>query len=122
MTLTALRSMTRKALAARAKKQQIVGWNQMTKDELVTALSARLRRSPAGSSRGRNGSRPAHPMGHGKTNGRNGADRDTKTAHRSIGGSHLNGHRLLKSTVIPTAPGDIRDALTAEAHDPFWIH
>jgi hypothetical protein len=46
--------MTRKALATRAKKQQIAGWNQMTKDELVTALSARLRRVPAESSRSRN--------------------------------------------------------------------
>jgi uncharacterized protein len=122
MTLTALRSMTRKALAAHAKKRQIAGWNQMTKDELVTALSARLRRAPAAPSRGRNGSRPAASMGDAKSNGRNGADRDVKSTHRSIGGNHLNGHRLLKSSVAPTAPGDICDALTAEAHDPFWIH
>jgi uncharacterized protein len=121
MTLTALRNMTRKALAARAKKLQIAGWHQMTKDELVTCLSVRLRRVPGGTSRPRNHAVATTANGHSKTNGRNGADRG-KPAQKTIGGSHLNGHRLLKSAVAPTAPGDVRDALVAEAHDPSWIH
>jgi hypothetical protein len=39
-----------------------------------------------------------------------------------VGGNHLNGHRLLKSAGAAIAPGDVRDALTAESHDPSWIH
>jgi uncharacterized protein len=122
MTLTALRSMTRKALVCHAKKQQIAGCQQMTKDELVAALSARLRRTPNGSSRNRNDSRRPATNGHAKANVRNGADPATKSAQRTVGGNHLNGHRLLKSSGVPTAPGNVRDALTAEARDPFWIH
>ena len=44
MTVTALRALTRKALAARAKKHQIAGWHEMTKDELVSALAISYRR------------------------------------------------------------------------------
>ena len=44
MTVTSLRALTRKALAARAKKHQIVGWHEMTKDELVAALAVSYRR------------------------------------------------------------------------------
>ena len=34
---------------------------------------------------------------------------------RQLGAAISMGHRLLKSAVAPTAPGDVRDALTAEA-------
>ena len=108
MTLTALRGMTRKALVSHAKKQQIAGCQQMTKDELVAALSTRLRRTPNGSPRNRSESRRAATNGHTKTNGRNGVDPATKSAHRTVGGSHLNGHRLLKSSAAPTAPGNVQ--------------
>jgi len=122
MTLTALRGMTRKALVSHAKKQQIAGCQQMTKDELVAALSARLRRTPNGSTRNGNDSRRAAVNGHTKANVRNVAGPAIKSANRMVGGNHLNGHRLLKSSGTPTAPGNVRDALTAEAHDPFWVH
>src|ERR1700722_10723202 len=44
MTAASLRALTRKALAARAKKHQIAGWHEMTKDELVAALAVSYRR------------------------------------------------------------------------------
>lgn len=123
MTLTSLRGLTRKALASLAKKQQIAGWHEMTKDELVAVLASRLRRRVNGSSsRGRHS--PPAPAGAGRLpeNGRSVVVRGTKPAHTALGGGHLNGRRLLKSSVAASAPNNVRDLLIAEAHDPFWIH
>jgi len=147
MTLSSLRGLTRKVLAARAKKHQIAGWHQMTKDELVAALAVRLRRRSrvnGSASRGRQEPAAAE-VGQLGGNGR-GDDHGPKTAHRALGGGHLNGRRLLKSpggqgrtpepqprtslngrrllksSIDATAPSDARDVLTAEAHDPFWVH
>ena len=55
-------------------------------------------------------------------NGRGNGSHRAKTADRALGGGHLNGRRLLKSAANATAPKSVRDALTAEAHDPFWVH
>jgi hypothetical protein len=148
MTLSSLRSLTRKVLAARAKKYQIAGWHQMTKDELVTALAVRLSRRPrvnGGSARGRHEAAAVAPVRFGE-NGHSNGDHGPKTTQRALGGGHLNGRRLLKSSVgqcrtpeserrtpvngrrllkssiNATAPRDARDLLTAEAHDPFWVH
>lgn len=118
MTASSLRALTRKALAAHAKKHQIAGWHEMTKDELVAALAASFRRR-----RGRNGPvARVEEAGSPRTNERTGIDRREKYAHRSLGGGHLNGRRVLRSTVGATAPPAVRDSLTAEANDPCWIH
>jgi hypothetical protein len=119
MTLSSLRELTRKDLAALAKKHQIAGWHQMTKDELVAALATRSRRLNGGSPRGRQESNPAERFA---ANGRGNGSHRAKTADRALGGGHLNGRRLLKSAANATAPKSVRDALTAEAHDPFWVH
>ncbi len=79
-------------------------------------------------------------------NGHGDVDHGPKTAQRALGGGHLNGRRLLKpsvgqprtsdserrpslngrrllkSSIDATAPSDVRDLLTAEAHDPCWVH
>jgi uncharacterized protein len=139
MTNSSLRALSRKALAARAKKHQIAGCNAMTKDELVAALAAFLRRRrrngnstsrgsralgsgsiqtvgrPIGNDAGGNGA------GHGCGNGSAGA-RAGGSAQRAVGGGYLNGHRLLKSLASAAAPVAVRDALMAEAPDPCWIH
>jgi hypothetical protein len=119
MTLSSLRELTRKDLAALAKKHQVAGWHQMTKDELVSALATRARRLNGGSARGRQESSQAERFG---ANGRGNGSHRAKTADRTLGGGHLNGRRLLKSAADATAPKNVRDALTAEAHDPCWVH
>jgi uncharacterized protein len=120
MTLSSLRGLTRKDLAGLAKKHQIAGWHQMTKDELVAALATRTRRRlNGGSARGRHESTPADRF---RTNGHGNGAHLPKSTERTLGGGHLNGRRLLKSSVDATAPENVRDLLTAEAHDPFWIH
>jgi uncharacterized protein len=118
MTLSSLRGLTRKDLAVLAKKHQIAGWHQMTKDELVAALATRSRRRVNGV-RGRAESTDPERLG---TNGRRQPAHAAKSSDRALGGGHLNGRRLLKSSVNVAAPKNVRDVLTAEADDPFWIH
>ena len=120
MTLSSLRALTRKALTILAKKHQIAGWNEMTKDELAAALAVRLRRrTRAGRSttrrRQESTAMEASPL---RENGREFSDRSTKAASRALGGGHLNGRRLLKPSMVATAPSDVRDVLTAEGRDP----
>src|SRR5579863_5963986 len=117
MTVPALRALTRKALAARAKKHQIAGWRQMTKDELVAALALsmrRPRRGARGQHRARNGTGQPGP----RPNGAVDTDHRLKVVCRSLGGGHLNGRRLLKPSTEAIAPTDVCDLLVAEAHDP----
>ncbi len=127
MTLPSLRALTRKALAARAKKQQIPGWHQMTKDELVAALALRMRQPRRGGSRpergSERGSRPTLSAAvNGRHRGRSDSERGVELPGRALGGGHLNGHRLMKSSGRAPAAADLRDLLTAEATDPYWIH
>jgi hypothetical protein len=123
MTLSSLRALSRKALSALAKKHQIAGSTDMTKDELAAALAARLRRRPSGG-------RPATSRRRGSVTAdadsvreRNAgvSDRGTKVASRVLGGGHLNGRRLLKPAPVAAAPG-VCDVLIAEGRDPCWIH
>jgi hypothetical protein len=124
MTLSSLRALTRKALTILAKKHQIAGCNEMTKDELAAALAVRLRRrTRAGrSTTRRRQESTAVEAGPLRDNGREFSDRSTKAASRALGGGHLNGRRLLKPSMVATAPSDVRDVLTAEGRDPCWIH
>lgn len=124
MTAASLRALTRKALAAHAKKNQIAGWHEMTKDELVAALAAVFRRR-----KGRNGTatdsgqreaRAPQPVAR-RSNGQTNGGRSTKAGQRTLGGGHLNGHRLLKTPVGPMSPAGVRDSLVAVANDPCWI-
>jgi hypothetical protein len=130
MTVTALRALTRKALAARAKKHQIAGWHEMTKDELVAALAISYRRQLG---RNRNGAaNPAKPR-NGHRNGsshngvspqplrREGLEPDAKTDRRYFHGGPLRGRRLLKAAIAPAAPA-AHDSLVAEGADPCWVH
>ena len=80
MTLSALRGLTRKVLAARARKNQIAGWHQMTKDELVVALAARRRRRAGGGST-RTRLNGGTPLG---SNGRADLVPSSKTAQRRL--------------------------------------
>jgi hypothetical protein len=123
MTLASLRGLTRKTLASRAKKHQLAGWHEMTKDELVAALASRLRRPVNGNAtQGPHQSMAVAPNGRHRENGRSELRNGARAAHRPVGGNHLNGRRLLKSSADATAPGNVRDILTAEAPDPFWLH
>jgi uncharacterized protein len=131
MTVTSLRALTRKDLAARAKKHQIAGWHEMTKDELVAALVVSYRRQL-----GRNRSASRNGVSH-STAPRNGAshnggssqplrsgdlERDGKTDRRYFHGGPLRGRRLLKASVASAAPMAAHDSLVAEGHDPCWVH
>jgi hypothetical protein len=136
MTATALRALTRKALAARAKKHQIAGWHEMTKDELVTALALSYRRQ-LGRSRGvprngiadsngsRNGSAahgvPSPALGR-ENLGRANLDRNGKTDRPCFHAGPLRGRRLLKASIGSAAPSAARDSLVAEGTDPCWVH
>ncbi|HET6325602.1 MAG TPA: DUF4912 domain-containing protein [Planctomycetaceae bacterium] len=135
MTVTSLRALTRKALAARAKKHQIVGWHEMTKDELVAALAVSYRRQL---NRGRSTSRTGAPSSTTQRNGsRNGAshngspsvalrsedlERDGKADRRYFHGGPLRGRRLLKASIETVAPTAAHDSLIAEGNDPCWVH
>jgi uncharacterized protein len=124
MTLSSLRALNRKALTTLAKKHQVAGWHEMTKDELVAALAVRLRRrvrAGRAAIRGRQASTPVE-ADRLRESSRPDADARTKVARRVLGGGHLNGRRLLKPSVVATAPSDVRDLLTAEGRDPCWIH
>jgi hypothetical protein len=96
----------------------------MTKDELAAALAVRLRRrARAGCSTiRRRQESTAVEAGRLRESSRDIPDRSTKAASRALGGGHLNGRRLLKPSLAATAPSDVRDVLTAEGHDPCWIH
>jgi hypothetical protein len=123
MTLSSLRALTRKALAILARKHQIAGWNEMTKDELAAALAVRLRRrTRTGRSTPRRRPESTTAEAGPRENSRDISDRSTKVASRPLGGSHLNGRRLLKPSMAASAPSDVRDVLTAEGRDPCWIH
>jgi uncharacterized protein len=126
MTVTSLRALTRKDLAARAKKHRIAGWHEMTKDELVAALAVSYRRQLG---RGRNGLRNGNGATSRSRNGhRNGvsngasssSDRDAKS-DRYFHGGPLRGRRLLKASVATAAPA-AHDSLIAEGTDPCWVH
>jgi uncharacterized protein len=131
MTVDSLRALTRKALAARAKKHQIVGWHEMTKDELVAALAVSYRRqmnrNRAASrdgiaSRGRNGNRNGGTHnGSGHSLRRENLDRDAKVDRPYFHAGPLRGRRMLKAAVSPAAPA-AHDSLIAEGSDPCWVH
>jgi len=120
MTASSLRALTRKALAARAKKHQIAGWHEMTKDELVAALALSYRRQM-----GRNRSTTqngAANQNRSRNGNRNGAlERDAKADGRYFHGGPLRGRRLLKASIAPAAPA-AHDSLVAEGTDPCWVH
>jgi uncharacterized protein len=123
MTAAALRALTRKALAARAKKHQIAGWHEMTKDELVTALAVSYRRQL-----GRNRSDSGHRNGAGQNGSAASArsrpelDRRSKDDGHYFHGGPLRGRRLLKPTMGSPAPSAAHDSLVAEGNDPCWVH
>ena len=122
MTVTSLRALTRKALAARAKKHQIAGWHEMTKDELVVALAASYRRQLNRNRNGgstlngsRNGSRNGSSSNGTSQNGsahngtshnghRHDLERDAKSDRRFFHGGPLWGRRLLKSSIGSSTP------------------
>jgi uncharacterized protein len=131
MTAAALRALTRKALAIRAKKHQIAGWHDMTKDELVAALALSYRRQTGrhrGASRNgasdrvgnRNGS-SSHAISP-ESPGRQGIAHNGKTDHRYFHGGPLRGRRILKPSMGTTTPMPARDSLVAEGTDPCWVH
>ncbi|HEV8002912.1 MAG TPA: DUF4912 domain-containing protein [Planctomycetaceae bacterium] len=133
MTVTSLRALTRKALAARAKKHQIVGWHEMTKDELVAALAVSYRRQLGRNRNGsRNGAAPPTPRNGSRNGASNGTsahslragdlERDSKTDRRYFHGGPLRGRRLLKASIATVAPTAAHDSLVAEGTDPCWVH
>lgn len=131
MTVTSLRALTRKALAARAKKHQIAGWHEMTKDELVIALAASYRRQLNRNRHGaRNGSSGTNGTRNGSRNGnsQNGSshhadlDRHEKGDRRYFHGGPLRDRRLLKAAIGSSTPTAARDSLIAEGTDPCWVH
>jgi hypothetical protein len=135
MTVTSLRALTRKDLAARAKKHQIAGWHEMTKDELVAALVVSYRRQLGRNrSTSRNGASQSTAPHNGNRNGasQNGRssqplrsgdlERDGKTDRRYFHGGPLRGRRLLKASIASAAPTAAHDSLVAEGHDPCWVH
>lgn len=134
MTAASLRALTRKALAVRAKKHQIAGWHEMTKDELVAALAVSYRRQLGrnlGRSRtsrngaaDRNGLRngsPANGAGSPLQNG-SGFDGNAKTERRFFHSAPARGRRLLKASMTSAAPAAAHDSLLAEGNDPCWVH
>jgi len=147
MTLTDLRASSRKELVARAKRHQINGWHEMTKEELIQTLFRRLRsrKAKSGSSNG-NSKPPASPgrrakrsaeagrsngaAGNGRppgTNGHSARRNDTskhngdKTRAATIAGAV---RRLLKPTLIQPSEGSaaVKDRLFGRPHDAYWIH
>jgi hypothetical protein len=127
MTVTSLRALTRKALAARAKKHQIVGWHEMTKDELVAALAVSYRRQlgrnrngATNSSAARNGSSHNGVASHALRSGD--LEHNAKTDGRYFHGGPLRGRRLLKASIATVAPTAAHDSLVAEGTDPCWVH
>jgi len=138
MTVSDLRACTRKELAARAKRHQISGWHEMSKDELIQALIRRLRsrkvksNGHAGRSKvvgSKNGRASRSGNGSHASNGRNGHSparngaargKSDKTRSDVIAGAV---RRLLKPTVMEqsAAAASGRDRLVARIHDAYWI-
>ncbi len=150
MTVTDLRAQTRKELATRAKRHQIAGWHEMTKEELIQAL-VRALRSRKNKTRGPNGNPRSSAMNGRakKRSGQNGHVTSHNVVHRNGRSNGTNGHsnrdsglskgkpnrtravtiassikKLLKPTVIEPAGQSIatRDRLVARAHDAYWIY
>ncbi|MGE3316005.1 MAG: DUF4912 domain-containing protein [Planctomycetaceae bacterium] len=132
MTVSDLRAETRKQLATRAKRHQIAGWHEMTKEDLIRALVRRLRStkgmrptraktSPARSSR--TAARPASsPNGSGSNGHTNGASKpkSDKTRAHVIASTV---RRQLKPTAIVEGDDQApKDRISARAHDAFWIY
>jgi hypothetical protein len=109
MTVTSLRALTRKALAARAKKHQIAGWHEMTKDELVVALAASYRRQL---NRNRNGTSNSGSTPNGARNG-------SRTGSPSNGASHNGSTRSGSTHSGSTHSGSVHNgsAPNGQRHD-----
>lgn len=133
MTVSDLRAQTRKQLASRAKRHQIAGWHEMTKDDLIRALIRRLR-----STKGIRPSRPKATTANGRparaanavaTNGdgrsghTNGASKAKAERNRAtmIASSV---RRLLKPTALSADPemAPLKDRISARPHDAYWIY
>lgn len=130
MTVHDLRAQTRKQLALRAKRHQIAGWHEMTKDDLIRALIRRLRSTK--------GMRPARTKAAAtgraervtqarSTNGRNGhahgaaKEKSDKNRASMIATSV---RRLLKPTALNVDGADSvpKDRISARPHDAYWIY
>lgn len=125
MTAASLRELTRKDLATRAKKSQIVGWHEMTKDELVAALAAvyRRQRGRNGVPSSRKGDRPvARTRSRLQSTELNSNAAPPRSFRTSPLGGPVHGRRTADATVRAPAPNAVQDTLIAAANHPCWIH
>lgn len=106
MTSTELQAFTRKELASMARGQQISGWHGMRKEELVRALTRKLRSSGSNGKSGKGRGKSATPA----TDSRLSAS--SRTARRR----YLSTAELPAGAALPQ-----RDRFTASALDSHWI-
>lgn len=127
-TVAKLRTRTAKDLAELARKKKVPGWHGMRKEELVKALSRRLRKASAPQPSTNGCSRTA------KSVGRNGKVHHRDAAHgRSRGpqvqrrlqelNARLHASKDLAFRCLADGNGHhVRDRLVVMVRDPYWLH
>jgi uncharacterized protein len=126
MTRDELQGQSKKALAELAHAKGIVGWQKMSKDELIEALKPKARKSKGKTSRTRTPSRtPARSRP--RTRTQTAAARNTNGSTEELIESAKFNVGVPTKDLSAKVPKDLprgygKDRIVAMVRDPYWLH
>jgi uncharacterized protein len=132
ITAAELKGYTVKDLVAMARKQKVVGWHDMRKDELVQALVKNARKAARNGNGHANGNGNGHANGNGHSAPGNGHDPLAATLAKKTNPMVQQQLRQAKSKLaeakdlsfraVEQDQGQLKDRLVVMVLDPYWLH